>query len=86
MKRLILLTGSALVLTLSGCEDPMRQDAEYAPPVEVPIAPSAEDAATAATDPSAPTDPLPPLDNTQLPPTDSSSEESVQPESETLFY
>ena len=42
--------------------------------------------ADAAADTTAPTDQPPPLDNGQLPPANPSSEASVQPESETLFY
>ena len=85
MKRLILLAGSGLALALAGCEEPMSREAEMAPPMEAPIATPAEDAGVPATDTTAPTDQLP-LDDSRLPPTNPSSEESVQPESETLFY
>lgn len=85
MNRLFLLAGSTVTLIVSGCEEPAPREAEL-PPAEAVVAPSAEDAATAAADTTAPTDPAPPLDSTQLPPANPSSEESVQPESETLFY
>lgn len=85
MKRLTLLAALASGLALAACEEPMSGEPEYAPPVEAPIAPSATDQAAPAADTSAPTDALPP-DDSRLPPTNPSSEESVQPESETLFY
>ena len=86
MKRLILLTGSALALGLSGCEEPAPRETELPPPVEAEVAPAAEDAAAPAADTTAPTDQPPQLDNGQLPPANPNSAESVQPESETLFY
>lgn len=86
MKSLIPLAASALVLSLAGCEEPARRDAEMSPPVEVPIASAAEDAAVPAADTTAPTDQLAAPTDGSLPPANPSSEESVQPESETLFY
>jgi hypothetical protein len=86
MKSLIPLTGLVLVLTLSACEEPVSRDAEMAPPVEVPIASAAEDAGVPAADATAPTDQPPLPTDGSLPPANPSSEESVQPESETLFY
>lgn len=86
MKRLVLLTGSVLAFGLSGCEELVSREAEPAPPVEVPVTQAAEDVAAPAADTSAPTDQPPPLDNAQLPPANPSSAESVQPQSETLFY
>jgi hypothetical protein len=86
MKRLVLLTGSVLAFGLSGCEEPVSREAELPPPVEAPMAEAAEDAAAPAADTTAPTDQPPSLDNSQLPPANPSSAESVQPQSETLFY
>lgn len=86
MKPLIPLAVSALALALTACEEPVSRDAEVLPPVEVPIASSAEDSAVPAADTTAPTDQLPPPADGSLPPASPSSEESVQPESETLFY
>ncbi|KPF82427.1 hypothetical protein IP78_03700 [Brevundimonas sp. AAP58] len=87
MKRLfLLLTASWSALALAGCDEPVPRDAGPALEMEAPVTPSAEDAAVPAAEVAAPTDPLPPLDNSQLPPANPSSEESVQPESETLFY
>ena len=52
--------------------------------MEEPVAPSIADAAAPAADTAAPT--TPPLDSSALPSEKKTSEESVQPESETLFY
>ncbi|WP_372706343.1 hypothetical protein [Brevundimonas sp.] len=48
------------------------------------IAPSVDDVAAPATDPAAST--TPPLDSSNLPSEKKTSEQSVAPESETLFY
>ncbi len=81
MRRLtlsVLLGGACL---LGGCEDPLPAQIETAqPPIE----------ATQADDPAAAPDPgtLPaePVDETALPPSAEQSQETVKPESETLFY
>lgn len=79
MRRLIVaaLLGSAAVL--SGCEEPAPAEVETAqPPVE---------AAPAPIEPEAPA-PVEraPSDSSTLPPDHRASEETVKPESETLFY
>lgn len=86
MKRLILLAAlGATGLVVAACEEPVSRDLETAPPpIEAPVAPSATDAGVPAADTGASTD-VPPTNST-LPPEDRSSEETVQPESETLFY
>lgn len=86
MKRLIALLAAAGAMTLAACDDPnsVENDADDTP-VEQPVAPAAEDSAVPATAPSATNTP-PPSDSTTLPPEKRTSEESVQPESETLFY
>jgi hypothetical protein len=86
MKRLMLLAAlGAAGLAVAGCEEPATQQAETAPPpMEAPVAPAAADAGVPAADVTAPTDAPPP--NSALPPENRSSEETVQPESETLFY
>ncbi len=83
MKRLILAAALTGLAALAACDDPRpSQDVEtYEPPMEVPIAPPVEEAP-----PPPVTAPAAPVDNTALPPETRSSEESVQPESETLFY
>ena len=83
MKPIMLALGlTALVLV--GCDD-TGYDQSDAPPMVVEGAPAAEDAAAevVATEPEvpAPVDPV-----TVLPPDEASSQESVTPESETLFY
>lgn len=86
MIRLLALVAATGALALAGCDDPYAdEDVEtYQPPVEAPVAPAVEDSAadTAATAP----DPAPPVDPSTLPADKRSSEQSVQPESETLFY
>ncbi|QQQ19409.1 hypothetical protein JIP62_04725 [Brevundimonas vitis] len=83
MKRLILAAALSSLAALAACDDPRpSQDVEtYEPPMEAPVAPPVEE-----TPPPAVTPPPAPADNTALPPEARSSEESVQPESETLFY
>lgn len=84
MNRLILaavLTGAA---ALSACNDPEPQTEETAEaPMVEPVAPPAAESAVPATT-EAPAAPA--TDSTALPPEKRSSEESVRPESETLFY
>lgn len=70
---------------LAACEGPApSEDIETAPaPLEEPQAEAADEAAA----PAAETAPVtPPTDTSALPPDQRSSAESVQPESETLFY
>ena len=74
----------AFAASVAACDDGADYDDAPPPPpvVEEPMAPSAEDvAAEAAAEAPAPS---PPVD--ALPPDERSSEETVQPESETLFY
>ena len=76
-----------LALSLAACDNfqtPEDETVEMAPDALEPVASAAEDAAAPAADPSA-TD-APPADTTALPPEKRSSEETVKPESETLFY
>lgn len=85
MKRLILAGVLAAASVLAACEEPAPREDTMAESVEPPIlAPAAEDVAVPATAPSAVD--VPPADPSALPPEKRSSEETVQPESETLFY
>lgn len=86
MKRLIALLALTGAVSVAACDDPGgSNEPEYADtPVEAPVAPAAEDAGAPAAAPSAVD--TPPVDTSRLPPEKRSSEESVQPESETLFY
>ncbi len=80
MKRLMLAAAFG-VLALGACSDPAPEPEEtYEPPVEAPVAPPVEE--TPAPTTTAP----PPTDSTTLPPESRTSEETVKPESETLFY
>ncbi|MGQ2991440.1 MAG: hypothetical protein ACT6RD_12595 [Brevundimonas sp.] len=81
MKRLILAAALASTALLAGCEDPAPAEVETAqPPVEaVPV----ESPPPVAEPEKAET---PPADPSALPPDARSSEETVKPESETLFY
>ncbi|WP_269516179.1 hypothetical protein [Brevundimonas subvibrioides] len=71
-------------LTLSACDQPFQEQTETAPPpIEAPVAPSATDQTAPVADTTAPTTAP---STTTLPADERSSEQSVQPESETLFY
>ena len=84
MKRLMLLAALGACLAVAGCEDPASRQAETAPPpIEAPVAPAATDQGVATADGAVPTD-VPPTST--LPPEQRASEETVKPESETLFY
>lgn len=82
MKRLAVLMMLAGLPVLAACDEPAPPPAEPAPVVqEEPAAPAVEDVAAPA---AAETHTPPP--STTLPPDQRSSAESVQPESETMFY
>jgi hypothetical protein len=86
MRKLIALFAMTGALSVAACDDPGgSNDAEYADtPMEAPVAPAAEDVGEPVAAPSAVD--TPPADTSRLPPEKRSSEQSVQPESETLFY
>ncbi len=86
VKRLLLASSLGAAALLSACDEP-RQYESVEIETEAPAAPAAEEAAAptvaeapapAATEAPAPVDTLPPEQRT--------SEQTVQPESETLFY
>lgn len=84
MKRLMLLAALGAGLTVAACDEPVQRQVEpTAIPMEDPVAPAAEDHGVAAADTAAPTD-APPVDTPPSEP--KTSEQTVQPESETLFY
>jgi hypothetical protein len=84
MKRALLVLALAAG-ALAACDDPRPvEPVDTTPPPMEPIAPAAPDAGQPTVAPSAVD--APPVDSTTLPPAEKSSEESVQPESETLFY
>ncbi len=88
MKRILFDLAAAGALSLTACDDVQERDVDERPmAVEAePVAPAAEDSAAPVVAPDvrdpAPTTPPPET----LPPEPKTSEESVQPESETLFY
>lgn len=83
MKRLFALVALAGAVSLTACDDPRPAEPEVMDaPMEDVVAPAAEDVQAPVAAPSA-TD-APPSDT--LPSEKRTSEESVQPESETLFY
>ena len=85
MKRLIAILALSTAFGVAACDDPTSNDQEVAEaPMDEPIAPAAEDVGAPVAEPSATG--APPVDSTTLPPEKRSSAESVQPESETLFY
>ena len=86
MKRLFALAALAGTFAVAACDDPRGyEDETQDMAVEAPVAPAPEDTAV-PTDATAPTTPPPPTDSTTHPAEKRTSEESVQPESETLFY
>ncbi|CAN5409826.1 hypothetical protein BH10PSE1_BH10PSE1_22270 [soil metagenome] len=80
MKRLLLVLAVGAA-ALAGCDDPRPEQTETAPPpMEAPAPPPVETPPPAATTTPSPTE------STALPPDQRASEETVKPESETLFY
>ena len=85
MKRLIAILALSTALGVAASDDPNANDSEIAEvPVDAPVAPAAEEVGAPVAAPSAVD--APPADSTALSPEKRSSAESVQPESETLFY
>lgn len=86
MKRLILAMAICGAAALASCDDVRQPQTETAPPPQedAPMAPAAPDHAAPAAADTVPTPP-PPTDGA-LPPDQRPSEETVKPESETLFY
>ena len=82
MKRILALAAMGAALIVAACEQPREDEAglEPMPPMEtapLPVEPEPAPVETA---------PAPPTDTTALPDDKRSSEETVRPESETLFY
>jgi hypothetical protein len=86
MKRLAALLALTGAFAVAACDEPRSSDEDSLADkaAEQPLAPTAEDAGVPA-EAVTPTPP-PPTDATTIPPEKRSSEESVKPESETLFY
>ena len=84
MKRLVALVAIAGAVVLTACEDPRPAEPEVMDaPMEEPVAPSGEEIQAPVAAPEA-TDTSP--DATPSPSDKRTSEESVRPDSETLFY
>ena len=84
MKRLFALVAIASAVALTACEDPRPAEPEVMdPPMEEPVAASVEEVQAPVAAPSA-TDTPP--DNSRSQTEKRTSEESVRPDSETLFY
>ncbi|GAA0869550.1 hypothetical protein GCM10009116_13860 [Brevundimonas basaltis] len=84
MKRLFTLVAITSAVALTACDDPRPAEPEVMDmPIEEPVAPAVEDVQAPVVAPSA-TDTPP--DNSRSPTDKRTSEESVQPNSETLFY
>ena len=87
VKRLLLAAGLAAATALAACEEPRTEQDYEAVEIqtEEPAAPAAEEsAAPAVAEAPVPTEAPPPVD--ALPPENRTSEQTVQPESDTLFY
>lgn len=85
MKRLIAILALSTAFGVAACDNPDANDSEIAEaPIDAPLAPAAEDVGAPVAAPGAAE--APPTDSTTMPPEKRSSAESVQPESETLFY
>lgn len=85
-RSIFVLAATALAASaLAGCEDRQsRPEDDYQPSVEQPAQP-VEDAGEPVVVPEV-TDPAPTPPTETTPPEERTSEQSVQPESETLFY
>ncbi|CAN7228995.1 hypothetical protein [Brevundimonas sp. LjRoot202] len=84
MKRLFALAAIASAVALTACDDPRPAEPEVLDmPMEEPVAPAVEEVQAPVAAPSA-TDTPP--DNSAAPSEKRTSEESVRPDSETLFY
>lgn len=85
MKRLIAILALSTAFGVAACDSPNANDSEVADtPMDAPLAMPAEDAGVPVAAPDAAD--APPADSSTLSPEKRSSAESVQPESETLFY
>lgn len=86
MNKIKLIAIGGMLAALAACDDEAYREpveTDLPPPPVMESAPAAGDAGedAAATTPAAP-----PTDYSELPPPPESSEETVEPESETLFY
>lgn len=86
VKRLLLATSLSAAAFLASCDEPSHSESIEIQ-TEVPAAPAAEDAAAdAVAEVEAPAATAAPAPVDTLPPEQRTSEQTVQPESDTLFY
>lgn len=83
MRHLLLASSLTALVGLSACEEPRPEPRAEEMVVVEPAAPAAEDSAAPAVE-QAPVTEAPPSE--ALPPESRTSEQTVQPDSETLFY
>ena len=84
MKRLFALAAMASAVALTACEDPRPAEPEVMDmPMEEPVAPAVEEVQAPVAAPSAVDTPP---DTSTSPSEKRTSEESVRPDSDTLFY
>ena len=84
MTRLFALAAMASAVALTACEDPRPAEPEVMDmPMEEPVAPAVEEVQAPVAAPSAVDTPP---DNSTSPSEKRTSEESVRPDSDTLFY
>lgn len=84
MHRLIVVASLSALFALAACDDPRPDQYDTVEIQPEVAAPAAEDAAAPAVETAPPPVETPPTD--ALPPESRTSEETVQPDSETLFY
>ena len=83
MNRLLFAATIVALGALAACNDPEPEPQEtLEPSIEAPVAPPIEEAPAVTQAPA----PVQPTDNSALPPESRTSEETVKPESDTLFY
>lgn len=84
MHRLLTAASLTALLALAACDEPRPESYDAVETQPEVVAPAAEDSAAPVVETAPPPVETPPTD--ALPPESRTSEETVQPDSETLFY
>ena len=84
LNRLLLIAALGAAAATSACDEPPAEAETIELQVQEPVAPAAEDSAAPAVAEAPAAEAPPPVD--ALPPEHRTSEQTVQPESDTLFY
>ncbi|HEY1072813.1 hypothetical protein [Brevundimonas sp.] len=84
LNRLLLIAALGAAAATSACDEPPVETESVQVEVQEPAAPAAEESAAPAVAEAPAADAPPPVDT--LPPEQRTSEQTVQPESDTLFY